>query len=291
MDLIVTFGPQLDQESVTKQMMGARFDSLNHMKETLIKEFNIVDDFTIKYVTEEGDLNELTGNTWSHMKQLSETNQIQLAVELTNGVVDEEPSNYEDDFEEEDHNKIQKEALTIEKVQVHFEELLIILKIKQIKKEDALKYILHGLRDEDQKKVKKVTIAALHNQLVERIGFSEEVSEKLARFLIEKPNEEGKVEFSMQASMRRKDLHEKLMSHLKEYMLYNGLAITSLLNRLQGMFEDYKVELLEELESQDYDDLGTCPMADIYKSMKLVGLYPDSWDEDIREFVEFMAMR
>ena len=68
MDLIVTFGPQLDQESVTKQMMGARFDSLDHLKETLIKEFNIVDDFTIKYVTEEGDLNELTGNTWSHMK-------------------------------------------------------------------------------------------------------------------------------------------------------------------------------------------------------------------------------
>ena len=64
-------------------------------------------------------------------------------------MVDEEPSNYEDDFEEEEHNKIQKEGLTIEKVQVHFEELLIILKIKQIKKEDALKYILHGLRDED----------------------------------------------------------------------------------------------------------------------------------------------
>ena len=95
----------------------------------------------------------------------------------------------------------------------------------------------------------------------------------------------------MQASIRRKDLHEKVMSHLKDYVLYNGLAITSLLNRLQGMFEDYKVELLEELESQDYDDLGHCPMADIYKSMKLVGLYPDSWDEDIREFVEFMAMR
>ena len=95
----------------------------------------------------------------------------------------------------------------------------------------------------------------------------------------------------MQASIRRKDLHEKVLSHLKDYMLYNGLAITSLLNRLQGMFEDYKTELLEELESQDYDDLGTCPMADIYKSMKLVGLYPDSWDEDIREFVEFMAMR
>jgi len=74
MDLIVTFGPQLDQEAVTKQMMGARFDSLNHLKQTLIKEFNIVDDFHIKYVTEEGELNELTANTWDHMKQLSETN-------------------------------------------------------------------------------------------------------------------------------------------------------------------------------------------------------------------------
>lgn len=98
-------------------MMGARFETLNHLKETLIKEFNIVDDFHIKYVTEEGELNDLTGNTWDHMKQLSETNQIQLAIELTNGVVDEEPSNYEeDDFEEEDHNKIVKELVTAEKV-------------------------------------------------------------------------------------------------------------------------------------------------------------------------------
>ena len=46
---------------------------------------------------------------------------------------------------------------------MHFEELMIILKIKQVKKEDALRYILHGLRDEEKKKVKKITIAALHN--------------------------------------------------------------------------------------------------------------------------------
>lgn len=25
--------------------------------------------------------------------------------------------------------------------------------------------------------------------------------------------------------------------------------------------------------------------------MKLIGLYPDSWDEDIKDFVQFMAMR
>jgi hypothetical protein len=124
-----------------------------------------------------------------------------------------------------------------------------------------------------------------------KIGLSEEVSEKLARYLIESPNSAGKVEYNLQATIRRKDLQEKLLSHLKEYMLYNGLAITSLLGRLQGMFEDYRADLLQELEDQDYDDLGTCPMADIYKSMKLVGLYPDSWDEDIKDFLQFMAMR
>jgi hypothetical protein len=35
MDLIVTFGPQLDQEAITKQMMGARFENLTHLKLTL----------------------------------------------------------------------------------------------------------------------------------------------------------------------------------------------------------------------------------------------------------------
>lgn len=74
-------------------------------------------------------------------------------------------------------------------------------------------------------------------------------------------------------------------------MIYNGLAITSLLNRIQGMFEDYATELLQELEDQDYDDEGTQPMDEIIKSMKLVGLFPDSWDEDILEFINFLAFR
>ena len=32
-------------------------------------------------------------------------------------------------------------------------------------------------------------------------------------------------------------------------------------------------------------------MDEIIKSMKLVGLYPDSFDEDIRDFIDFLAMR
>jgi hypothetical protein len=76
MDLIVTLGPQLDAESVTKQMMGARFEDLSHLKNTLVREFKLVDDFHIKYVTEQGDLQALNEGSWDHMIQLSETNQI-----------------------------------------------------------------------------------------------------------------------------------------------------------------------------------------------------------------------
>lgn len=214
-----------------------------------------------------------------------------MAVELINGVVDEEPSNYEEDEFEAVETKVLKESIPIDMVKSHFEELMIILKIKQIKRADCLRYILHGARDEDGKKIRKVSIAALHNQIVDRIGFTEEVAEKMARYLIEKPNADGKVEFSMQTAIPRKQLQENLLKNIKDYMLYNGLAITSLLNRLQGMFEDYRTDLLQELEDQDYDDLGTCPLQDIYKSMKLIGLYPDSWDEDIKDFVHYMAMR
>ena len=32
-------------------------------------------------------------------------------------------------------------------------------------------------------------------------------------------------------------------------------------------------------------------MNEIIKSMKLVGLYPDSFDEDIRDFIYFLALR
>lgn len=92
-------------------------------------------------------------------------------------------------------------------------------------------------------------------------------------------------------SIRRKDLQGKLLSNVKEYMLHNGLAITSLLTRICGIFEDYRTDLAQELEDQDYDDEGIAPMQEIIKSMKLVGLYPDSFDEEIQDFLHFLAMR
>ena len=57
------------------------------------------------------------------------------------------------------------------------------------------------------------------------------------------------------------------------------------------MFEDIKTDLLQELEDNDYDDVGVLPMEDIYKNIKILGLHPNSFDEEIRDFMIFMAMR
>ena len=55
------------------------------------------------------------------------------------------------------------------------------------------------------------------------------------------------------------------MDNLPNYQLYNGLTITSLLSRIQSLFEEHRIQLEEEIESQDYDDLGTVDLSEIYK--------------------------
>ena len=92
-------------------------------------------------------------------------------------------------------------------------------------------------------------------------------------------------------SVRRKDLQEKLLFHVSEYTLFNGLAITSMLSRVQGMFEDYVTDLAQDLEDQDYDDEETAPYEEIIKCIKIAGLHYDSFDEDIQDFIKFLAMR
>jgi hypothetical protein len=73
----------------------------------LRKEFELSDlnEFRIKYLNEDGDLVDLSVENWDQMKDLSETNQIQLVIEPNNEdknqeEEEEEASNYEDDFEE-----------------------------------------------------------------------------------------------------------------------------------------------------------------------------------------------
>ena len=180
MDLIVTFGAphqedgsqgskSRSQRAVTRQMQGVEFGSFDDMKETLRKEFEIseLNEFQIKFVNEDGSQLELSGNNWDQVREWSQTNQIQLAIELLNQENQDkdevEESNYDDDFEEPaPAEKVYKDAVTLDKVKAHFEELRIILQIKKVKRGDALKFILHGVKNpETDKKVKKVTLECL----------------------------------------------------------------------------------------------------------------------------------
>lgn len=108
-----------------------------------------------------------------------------------------EASNYEDDddFEEIEIEKQTADPIQEKQVKQLFKELRIILQIKNIKRGDSLKYILHGERNpETNKKVTKVSIDVFNKQLQSKIGLDKEVSLLLAKYLIEKPNEDGKIE-------------------------------------------------------------------------------------------------
>lgn len=79
-------------------------------------------------------------------------------------------------------------------VSQHFDELRLILQIKGVKRGDALQFLLSGARDDDGKKLKQISIETLANKIDERIGFYDtDVSQKMARFLIEEPDEDGRV--------------------------------------------------------------------------------------------------
>jgi len=168
-DIIVAYGGALGSDgqknqTVTKQISGATFDNLDHLQQYMRKQFSIEeeDQIKIKYVTEEGELNELVEETWEHLKQLSLSNQIQLGIELIKPESEVEESNYEDDDDFEEVEKAYADPISEQKVRDRFKELRIILQIKNIKRGDSLKFILHGLKNpETDKKAKVISIESL----------------------------------------------------------------------------------------------------------------------------------
>ena len=307
-DMIVSFGGARGDDGIknqthTKEINGAQFQNYEDLVAQMRQHFAMDNDdqIKIKYVNEVGELHELNQNTWDHCKELSITNQIQLGIELIQAVIEEEESNYEEDndFEEVMSETVYKDPVELKDVQRLFKELRLILQIKAIKKGDVLKYILHGVRDsETSKKRKVISVKTLSEQIQDKIGFDDTASLKIARFLIEKPNDEGKIEQKgseanhyEKTTIVRKQLSEKLLNHIEDYVLYNGMALTSLLTRIQGMFEEQRIELEEELVDRDYEDAGTASMEEIFETMGLIGLQPKSFDQEVTDFIEFMAMR
>ena len=160
-----------------------------------------------------------------------------------------EPSNYEEEEFEEQEVPADLDPVTETQVKDLFKELKIILQIKEVKHGDALKFILHGQKEKEKSsKVKYVSVSTLKSSLKKKIGFSEDKCLLLARFLVETTDSEtGKVKSQENAEFKgqehidackliRKELYKRFMDALPDYAIYNGLAITSLLTRIQSMF-------------------------------------------------------
>lgn len=48
-------------------------------------------------------------------------------------------------------------------------------------------------------------------------------------------------------TMKRKDLSERFINCIDDYMVLNGIALTSLLNRINTLFGDHLEELYDDL--------------------------------------------
>jgi hypothetical protein len=69
------------------------------------------------------------------------------------------------------------------------------------------------------------------------------------------------------------------------------MMVTSLLNRCQNLFEDQRIELAEELDDRDDEDTGVCSWEDLIRCMKLCQITVGTFDDDIIEFLQYLAMR
>lgn len=80
----------------------------------------------------------------------------------------------------------------------------------------------------------------------------------MARYLIETADEEGSTQVEIKDHYLPRALFvERMRSQIDQYTLYNGLAITSLLNRLHMMVDaDAAAELGEDLNLEDEDSEG-----------------------------------
>lgn len=85
----------------------------------------------------------------------------------------------------------------------------------------------------------------------------------MARFLVEGAGEKGEMIEDKEHSTDRENLINRLKTHVPDYMLYNSLALESMLSRLQGIMSGKAGEFLEDLNLDDEDSNGYLPFEQI----------------------------
>lgn len=206
---------------------------------------------------------------------------------------EEEANQYEEEqFDEYEDESQYVDLVKLEEVRLALLEIKLKLQIKRVKKEHAFKYLMSGLsKAKDGSKEKKVKLAQIQQQLQSKFKLKSKDCLSVARYLVEEDDskKKGRVVFNDQREVKRSALKIKFRKHIGDYGLYNGLALTSYLNRLTRVLEDSKEQIEELIKETDEDDLGELSHKEFEQVLRTSDA-PDL-DTDLKDFLYFIILR
>ncbi|CDW75229.1 UNKNOWN [Stylonychia lemnae] len=251
-------------------------DNLDQIRAFIMNEFNLEQDKQFVLKNQNGDVIE----TQDQMKE-----QDMIVVELVE--VQEEEQYEEEEFDEYVENLV--DCVKYEDVQFTVLELRLKLQIKKVKRQNAFKYVMNSLKDEKGKRIKIVSLKQLQNQFYLRMKFDNNESLLLARYIMEQPNQNGQVAFNIQAQVPRSYLKKKFEEIVPNYIIYNGLAISSMLNRITTILDDYKSSIEDYLNDKDESESGEVHLKTFILSLKESN--SPNLDDDIKDLLFYILLR
>ena len=153
---------------------------------------------------------------------------------------EDEKSEYSDEqFEEEEVPKVQTiPRITLDAVKKVFEQIKLLLMIKKVPRTHMVKHLLKGeILDQDENSgLEQLSTKTLMTIFERKFNFSNGKATKMARFFIEGPPpsdspEDAEIE-EKDHKVDRETLINRFKEHVPDYMLYNSLALESMLSRL-----------------------------------------------------------
>jgi len=181
----------------------------------------------------------------------------------------DELSEYSDEkFDEEE--KVESNVLVprVTPVQVESElkQIRLLFMIKKVPRTHMVKYLLLAERlakneDTGEDQVSTKTLALIFER---KFNFSCKKATKIARFFVEGPAEGGSDTIvDKEHFTDRETLIERFRKYVTVFMVYNVLAVESMLSRLQGIMRGKGAEFLDDLNLDDEDSNGFLPFSQI----------------------------
>lgn len=155
--------------------------------------------------------------------------------------------------------------ISIDKVDKCLKTIRLLFMIKKVPRTHMAKYVLKGeqlaLNEETGEEI--ITCKNLQTIFERKFNFSNSKATKMARFFVEGVGEKDEMIEEKEHSTDRENLIERLKAHVPNYMLYNSLALESMLSRLEGIMSGKAGEFLEDLNLDDEDSNGYLPLEQI----------------------------